>query len=225
MRYIIGNWKANLDLAQVDDFYQQWQTCQPEAEALADKTVAVAVPSIFYAYLAVKKLQPRPILQDLSIFGTSGAHTGEVTVENLKGIEPAYVIVGHSERRREFGETNEVVANKAKTLIQAKITPIICFDLDQMKELAPMLKDLSPDTYILAYEPVEAIGSGNNLSGDLLQAHFQLIRQVFAQSARVLYGGSVKAANVAQYHACSDGVLVGGASLKATEFAQIVTNS
>lgn len=217
MRYIIGNWKANLDLAEVDNFCQEWAAAVPSG-----KTVALAVPCVFYAYLATRKIGFTPILQDISIFGENGARTGEITVENLRGIEPPFVLVGHSERRRDFGETNEVVLTKAKNLIKAKIAPIICFDLEQMEELAASLKEFSPESYLLAYEPVDAIGTGKNLNGELLQAQFKLIRQVFAPGTKILYGGSVTAENVAEYHEVSDGVLVGGASLKPQEFTQIV---
>ncbi|MDO5561748.1 MAG: triose-phosphate isomerase family protein [bacterium] len=217
MRYIIGNWKANLNLEEVDNFCQEWNVATPN-----EKTVALAVPCVFYAYLATRKIGFTPILQDISIFGENGARTGEITVENLRGIEPPFTLVGHSERRRDFGETNEVIVAKAKNLMRAKITPIICFDLEQMEELAKLLQEFAPKTYLLAYEPVDAIGTGKNLSGELLQAQFKLIRQVFAPGTKILYGGSVKAENVAQYHDLSDGVLVGGASLKPQEFAQIV---
>ncbi len=221
MKYIIGNWKANLNIREVDHYCQVWQEKEVNKPLnKKEKKVIVAVPSIFYAYLQTKKVAFSTALQDISLFPSAGAHTGEITIDNLTHLLPEFVLVGHSERRSQFGETNEVVAMKAKNLLKVGITPIICVDLDQIGELAQLLKDV-PGKYLLAYEPISAIGSGNNLSGQLLKESFALLRQVFGQQTSLLYGGSVKLENLKEYQNVCDGVLVGGASLKADEFWQL----
>lgn len=217
----MGNWKANLNLAQVQTFVQGWAEKTAAASLPAEVQVAIGVPSIFYVYLQQQKVDFSVALQDISIFGENGAHTGEVTVENLAGIYPQFTIVGHSERRAEFSESNEVVAHKVKNLVRVGVTPVVCVDLDQIQEMAKLLKDVPADKYIVAYEPLEAIGSGKNLSGELLKESFKLLHQVFAPETPLLYGGSVKPENAAEYGAVADGVLVGGASMEVEKFWQI----
>ena len=220
MNYLIGNWKANLNLAQVEAFLAQWSLLQKTTAS--DKKVAIGVPAIFYTYLYKKSPQFSVALQDISIFAENGTHTGEVTVENLIGIEPEFAIIGHSERRDQFGETNEVVWHKAQNLMKIGTIPIICLDLDQVKEMAHFLEKTAVGKYLIAYEPVEAIGSGNNLQGELLKENFALLRKIFPAGVPILYGGSVKGENVTQYTNVADGLLVGGASLKPETWAEIV---
>lgn len=220
MKYLIGNWKANLNLTQIDDFIGQWSELNKRIDE--DKKVAIGVPAIFYTYLYKKSPQFSVALQDISVFGENGAHTGEVTVENLMGIVPEFTIIGHSERRDQFGETNEVVWHKAENLIRIGTIPIICVDLDQVKEMAQLLQKTPVGKYIIAYEPVEAIGSGNNLTGELLRENFALLRKIFAPDTPILYGGSVKPENVTEYSTVADGLLVGGASLKPETWIEVV---
>lgn len=219
-KYLIGNWKANLDLAEVDAFVAEWQKVAPNLGE--EKKMALAVPAIFYTYLYKKSPGFSVALQDISIFGECGTHTGEVTVENLRGIEPEFAVIGHSERRAQFGETNEVIWHKAQNLIRIGCKPIICVDLDQIKEMAHLLEKTPTDQYIIAYEPLDAIGSGNNLSGELLRENMAFLSQIFAPGVAILYGGSVKPENVNEYSGVVDGLLVGGASLKPESWAAIV---
>ncbi len=221
-KYLIGNWKANLNLAEVEQFVQDWRNQDYQKEE--DKVVAIAVPAIFYAYLYEKKPDFSVALQDISIFAENGTHTGEVTAENLKGIEPEFAVIGHSERRAQFGETNEVIWHKAQNLIRIGTKPIICVDLDQIQEMAHLLEKTPTDKYIIAYEPLDAIGSGKNLQGELLRENFAFLRKIFAPGVPILYGGSVKGVNAAEYSEVADGLLVGGASLKAETWMEVVKN-
>ncbi len=220
MKYLIGNWKANFNLNQVEEFVEKWLKLNKNFGD--DKKVAIGVPAIFYTYLYKKSPQLSVALQDISVFGENGTHTGEVTVENLAGIVPEFTIIGHSERRDQFCETNEVVWHKAQNLMKIGTIPIICVDLDQVKEMAQLLEKTPGGKYIIAYEPVEAIGSGNNLQGELLRENFALLRKIFALGTPILYGGSVKPENVTEYSTIADGLLVGGASLKPESWAEIV---
>ena len=179
-----------------------------------------------------------------------GAFTGEVSAAMLREAGAAYVIIGHSERRQLFGETDESVNTKICAAIAARLTPILCVGetLDQResnqtfeildRQLARGLADVSASdasTLVVAYEPVWAIGTGHNATPAQAQEAHAHVRQRLAQAfgdnlaatARVIYGGSVKTANVAELSAQSDvdGALVGGASLDADSFAEIVARS
>ena len=169
-----------------------------------------------------------------------GAHTGEVAADMLSDIGCGWVILGHSERRQEAGETSELVAAKARVARAAGLKPILCVGetLEQRKagdaesvvtgQLAPLMADLT-DTDVIAYEPVWAIGTGETASPEQAQAMHAAIRGYLAQhtgladTMRILYGGSVKANNAEALFAQADidGGLVGGASLKADEFIAI----
>ncbi len=170
-----------------------------------------------------------------------GAYTGEVSVAMLAEFGCSWALVGHSERRAYHGETSDVVARKAAAVIQGGLTPVVCVGETQAEreagdtlkiidaQLAPVLA-LGVDmvkNMVLAYEPVWAIGTGLTASPDQAQevhAHIRkLLVQAGAPEQRVLYGGSVKAANAASLFAKEDidGALVGGASLVATDFQGI----
>ena len=158
MKYLIANWKANPNFAQVQEFVRRFPTALA-GESVTDKTVVVAAPAIFYAWL--REAPPAGFtlaLEDISTFA-GGAYTGEITAQNLHGLEPGYVIVGHSERRREFGETNETVVAKAARAWSLGATAIICFDLDEAADLATRLAPYQDQKMILAYEPVSSIST------------------------------------------------------------------
>jgi triosephosphate isomerase len=177
----------------------------------------------------------------------SGAFTGEVSPSMLKDLGCAYVIIGHSERRQYFGETDETVNKRLKAALQSSLLPIVCIGetleereaektlvvIDQ--QLTGGLKGLAPDEMgkvVIAYEPVWAIGTGKTATPDQAQEVHRFIRKLLeeisggeiAGNMRILYGGSVKPDNVDELMAQSDidGALVGGASLKADSFVRIV---
>lgn len=177
----------------------------------------------------------------------SGAFTGEVSAAMLRDLYCHYVILGHSERRTLFGETDEIVNRKLKTALASHLHPIVCIGetLAQRKagkteetiklQCADSFKDLDAGSFsnmILAYEPVWAIGTGMTATPQQAQDVHQLIRQLVqdqtdektASSIRILYGGSVKPANAAElFHQPDiDGGLIGGASLDADGFVSII---
>ncbi len=175
-----------------------------------------------------------------------GAYTGEVALGMLVELGVSHVIIGHSERRQYFGETDETVNRRAKAVIEAGLTPILCVGESLQDREAGLtnavvdrqvrggLEGLSVSQVagmVLAYEPVWAIGTGKVATVDEAQAVHAVIRQLLAElydaptanAVRIQYGGSVKPDNAAQLLAQPDidGALVGGASLKATDFAAI----
>ena len=174
-------------------------------------------------------------------FEPEGAFTGEVSVPMLAALGVAYCIVGHSERRRLFGETDEAVARKTAALLAGQITPIVCVgeSLEEKQQdltvervsaqVRAALEDLKPDErakVVIAYEPIWAIGSG--LADDPANANatIAMIRATLGglQHARILYGGSMNATNCAAFCAQDeiDGGLVGSASLDARTFVQLI---
>lgn len=175
----------------------------------------------------------------------NGAHTGELSVEMLKEAGCDYVIVGHSERREDQGESNALVAQKAQKSIAAGLTPIICvgesldvresgnvesFVAEQLNALTSLMTVDELKRSVIAYEPIWAIGTGKTASPEQAQEVHEFIRGYFskvdaelAQGLRILYGGSVKPDNAATLFSQQDvdGGLIGGASLKAEDFISI----
>jgi len=177
----------------------------------------------------------------------SGAFTGEVSAPMLKSMGVQYVIIGHSERRQYFGETNETVSKRIRAALNHQLTPIVCvgenladresnktFDVikDHVTGSLAGLKAEEVKKIVLAYEPVWAIGTGKTATPEQAQEVHEFIRQLLgkifdvdvAASVRIQYGGSVTPENMASLISQSDidGALVGGASLKAPSFAAIV---
>jgi triosephosphate isomerase len=177
----------------------------------------------------------------------SGAFTGEISTAMLKDVGCRYVIIGHSERRQYFSETDETVNKRLNAALKASLIPIVCIgetlaEREGEKTLAVIeqqlkggLNGLSVEemaTVVIAYEPVWAIGTGKTATPDQAQEVHRFIRDLIArmfgkeiaESTRILYGGSVKPDNVDQLMARPDidGALVGGASLQADAFARIV---
>lgn len=177
----------------------------------------------------------------------SGAYTGETAPSMLTNVGATYCIIGHSERRGYFGETDEDINKKAKALMAHNIVPISCcgeslevreagkhveFVVDQIKKDTEGLEISDPSRYVVAYEPIWAIGTGKTATADDAQEVCGAIRQTLAEifgaeiadGIRILYGGSAKPENVAGFLEKEDvdGALVGGASLKADSFASMV---
>jgi len=179
----------------------------------------------------------------------SGSFTGEISSLMLKNLGADYVIIGHSERRIYFGETDEMINKKVKAAIKAKMFPILCVGETQKqknreetgmvlrKQIETGLKGISKfkiqnSKFSIAYEPIWAIGTGKSCSINETMSSVLFIRKVIsrlysralAKNLRILYGGSVTKENASDYikEARTDGLLVGGASLKAKEFVKII---
>ena len=242
-----ANWKMNLT-------YEQGQTLLDEILAantgLSDnQQVIFAVP---YPYLLTASEKVRSaggfdIAAQNCHEKLNGAYTGEISAEMLKSIGINYCVLGHSERREYYFETNKMLADKVNTCLQFDIIPIFCCgeplrvreegkqDAFVQQQLEESLFHLSAEQVaglIIAYEPIWAIGTGKTASTEQAQEMHRHLRSVLAgrygaevaDAVPILYGGSVKAGNAAELFGCPDvdGGLVGGASLVAKDFVQII---
>ena len=246
--FIAGNWKMNLDHLQSIAFVQKLAWSLKDAKHDYG-TAEVAVFPPFTDLRSVQNLIAGDKLdlaygaQDVSQF-ESGAYTGEISAAFLKALDCTYVIIGHSERRTMHNETDEIVAAKSVAAIKHGLVPVICVgetsdDLEKhgpsavpVAQLTAALAGLTaPVNIVVAYEPVWAIGSGLAATPEQAEQVCAALRQVIAtalgtdtaDATRILYGGSVKAANIAGFmrEPNVDGALVGGASLDVKEFADI----
>jgi len=246
---IAGNWKMNLDHLQAIAFVQKlaWGLSDAKHD-FASVEVAVFPPFTdlrsVQTLVAADKLPIAFGAQDLSE-RDSGAYTGEISGAFLKALECRYVIIGHSERRTLHGETDEQVAAKTAAAIRHGLVPVICVgetaeDLEKhgqsavpVAQLRAALAAVNADNdIVVAYEPVWAIGSGQPATAEqaeqvaaALRAELRsVLGEDSAARTRILYGGSVKAANIAGFmrEPNVDGALVGGASLDVAEFTSIV---
>jgi len=246
---IAGNWKMNFDHLRAVAFVQKIAWTLKDAK-FAPTEVEVSVFPPFTDIRSVQTLIESDSLgfafgaQDLSPFD-DGAHTGDISGEFLKKLNCRYVIIGHSERRQDHHENDELVAAKTKAAVKHGLIPIICVgetseDLEKFGasavpagQLRAVLAGLAADAEIVvAYEPVWAIGSGQAATPSQAQEVCAALRAVIAEelssetaeTTRILYGGSVKSGNIASFmrEKDVDGALVGGASLDAEEFAKIV---
>jgi triosephosphate isomerase len=245
---IAGNWKMFKTVSEAVVFAKELKAIVKD---VTDVEIVVA-PSFLAVHPVAEALRNTNIevaAQDL-FWEREGAYTGEVSAAMIKDAGAQYVIVGHSERRRLFGETDETVGKKTGAAIGGGLTPIVCVgetleerERDETlavldRQLKNAVNDLSAKqvaNLVLAYEPVWAIGTGRNATAAQAQdAHRHIRRrldQMFGAEAadrcRVLYGGSVKPDNVADLirEPDVDGALVGGASLDVKTFSEIVTES
>ena len=249
-----GNWKMNLDHLQANQLVQKlaW-TLGNLGHDYSKVNVAVIPPFTdirsVQTVVEADQLSIRYGAQDVSTHD-DGAYTGEISTNMLVKLGCTYAVVGHSERREYHGETNELIGAKAKKALEAGLTPIVCCGeaLDVRKEgrqveyvigqIDAMFADLTGEQVaasVVAYEPIWAIGTGEVATPDDAQEVCGAIRGrivelydgAIANAVRIQYGGSVKSSNVVDIMAQPDvdGALVGGASLKAEEFAKIVTYS
>ncbi|ADU98809.1 triose-phosphate isomerase [Alicycliphilus denitrificans] len=240
-KLIAGNWKMNGSLQANAALLQALRDGLGEAAC----AVAVAVPAPYLAQVQglVAGSAIALAAQDVSQH-ESGAFTGEVSAAMLRDFGTRYVLVGHSERRQYHGETDAVVAAKAQRALAAGITPIVCVgetlaereagqtEAVVKRQLAAVVQSNGQciSEIVVAYEPVWAIGTGRTATPEQAQqVHAVLRAQLAAATERadrvsLLYGGSMNAANAAQLLAQPDidGGLVGGASLKAADFLQII---
>ena len=243
-KIIAGNWKMNMTVT--------------EAKALCDKLLPLVNTDAVDVVFCVPAIDIVPVVEKLKgskisvgaenlYFEEAGAYTGEISANMLVDAGVKYVIMGHSERRGYFHETDEDINKKAKKALEKGLTPIICCgeSLEQREmgiyfewismQIKAAFQGISAEDAgkcVIAYEPIWAIGTGKSASQDDAQKMCKVVRDVVAadfgqevaDKVRVQYGGSVKPENVASYMACPDvdGALVGGASLEAESFLALL---
>lgn len=241
---IAGNWKMFKTCSEAVGTSKELLARLAGAK---DKDVMIAPP--FTALFAVSEVLKGSLIslgaQNL-FWENEGAFTGEISAVMLLSAGCSHVIIGHSERRQFFGETDDSVNKKLKAAIDSRLIPIVCVGESEQeresnetfsvldKQISKALKDFSSDdlkTLVIAYEPVWAIGTGKTATSEQAQETHQFLRSLveksfgnsLAKSLRILYGGSVKPDNIKELMAMPDvdGALVGGASLNAETFSQI----
>ena len=246
---IAGNWKMNLTHLEAIHAVQKLSYSLDGKDY--DQVDVVVCP----AFTALRSVQttlesdriPIALGAQDCFYEKDGAYTGEVSPIMLSKLNVSYVIIGHSERRMYFGDTDEVVNKKVHAVINGAMTPIMCVGetleqrdageteswvAGQVKAGLGGLKAAQVAKMVIAYEPVWAIGTGRNATADDAAAVIAVIRQSVrdmfgadtADELRIQYGGSVKPGNIAEFMAQPeiDGALVGGASLDPEEFARVV---
>ena len=243
-KIIAGNWKMNMLPNEAIQFIKELAPLVKNTE----NEVILCVPYIdlFYALLTAQNTNIKIGAQNMH-FAENGAYTGEVSGKMLKSINVEYVIIGHSERRQYFNETDETVNKKLKAVFENGLKPIVCVGetleqreegkveeiiTNQTKLALDGLTNEQIENTIIAYEPIWAIGTGKTATkedaNDAIKAIRNKIAQIYGQNVadRVIiqYGGSVKSSNAKELFSMSDidGALVGGASLKSDEFSKIV---
>jgi len=240
-KLVVGNWKMNGDLRHNEALLAGLRAGWP-AQATREIAVCVPFPYLWQAQAALSGSTIAWGAQNVSEHA-HGAHTGEVAAAMVAEFGCRYVIVGHSERRTLYGETDAMVAAKANAVLEAGMTPIVCVGeswaeresgdgeavvVRQLDAVVARIGRRIAET-VVAYEPVWAIGTGRSATPELAQAVHEVLRkrlrkhEAAAGKVPLLYGGSVKAGNAKALFACRDidGGLIGGASLNVDEFLAI----
>ena len=238
---IVGHWKMNKTIKETVEFINE---VEPSLNDSCTYGIAAPFTALKDAMATAKGLV---VAAENCHFEESGAYTGEVSIPMLKELGITHCIVGHSERRQMFNETDESVNKKVHKLIENDITPIMCigeteaeFDAGKTEEVirTQLDKDLAGlcpkcvSKMVIAYEPIWAIGTGKSATIEIAQNCCHIVRDEVrklygdeaAEAVRVQYGGSVKPNNIKEYMAMEDidGALIGGASLKADSFKEII---
>jgi triosephosphate isomerase len=240
--FIAGNWKMNTTAAEAEQLVLEMLDKLDGIDGV-EKVLCPPFVSLVAINMMLQGSSIKLGAQNM-YFETEGAYTGEISPLMLREL-CEFVILGHSERRWYFGETDEIVNKKVKAALANKLKPILCVGerpaeneagkTEEVvdRQVTAALKGIEPVfNLVIAYEPVWAIGTGKAATGEQAAATIQFIRDVvaklwdksIAQDLRILYGGSVTSVNIAEFisHPEIDGALVGGASLKAEEFVGIV---
>ena len=241
-KIIAGNWKMNMLPNEAMSFITELEPYAKNAKC--EIILCVPYTDLFYSLLTAQNTNIKIGAQNMH-WEEKGAYTGEVSPNMLKCINVEYVIIGHSERRQYFAETDETVNKKIKSALNHGLKPILCVGetLEQREnnmqdaiisnQIKSALKGIeSIENIIIAYEPIWAIGTGKVATKEDANNTIKIIRSTVkelygdnvAQNVCILYGGSVKKENAKELFSTSDidGALVGGASLKVDEFAKIL---
>lgn len=248
-KIVAGNWKCNTTLHEGAELAAQVNTLVADQGA-KDVVVVLGTPFTHLTKVVdtVNKNRIGVAAQNCAA-EAKGAFTGEVSAAMVKSTGAEYVILGHSERREYYGETSEILNKKLALALQNNLTPIYCcgepLEIREAekqndyvkKQLAETVFTLSPEDFtkiVIAYEPIWAIGTGKTASSEQAQEIHQYLRSVIAEKfgndiaekTSILYGGSCNAKNAKELFANPDvdGGLIGGASLKAEDFIQIINS-
>lgn len=242
-----ANWKMNLTIQQAEDLLEELNRENVSLNDNREAVIAVPFPYLALAKEKLKNTEKFYVAAQNCYTQAAGAYTGEVSAAMLASMEIDYVIIGHSERREIFGEDNKMLAQKIDACLANGIKPIFCcgeplnirenagqnkYVEAQVQESLFHLQSEMLENFVIAYEPIWAIGTGRTASAEQAQEMHEHIRKVIAEkygdsiaeSVSILYGGSVKASNAKEIFQKPDvdGGLVGGASLIAKDFGEII---
>jgi len=242
-----ANWKMNLTFQQGEKLLDDVLKANIKLKEYQQAVFAVPFPYLLMARSEVEEQRNYYVAAQNCYHRKNGAFTGEVSAEMLHSLAVPYCVVGHSERREYFAETNAMLADKVNLCIESFITPIFCcgesltireagtqnqFVETQLKESLFHLPGVKMKDIVIAYEPIWAIGTGKTASTEQAQEMHAHLRSILTKqygndvssNISILYGGSVKANNAQELFSCTDvdGGLVGGASLLADDFIQII---
>jgi triosephosphate isomerase len=242
-----ANWKMNLTFQQGEKLLDDILKADIKLKEYQQAVFAVPFPYLLMARSEVEEQRNYYVAAQNCYHRKNGAFTGEVSTEMLHSLAVPYCVIGHSERREYFGETNAMLADKVSLCLENFITPIFCcgepltireagtqnqFVETQLKESLFHLTEAKIRDIVIAYEPIWAIGTGKTASTDQAQEMHAHLRSILVKqygkdvsgNIPILYGGSVKANNAKELFSCPDvdGGLVGGASLVADDFMQIM---
>ena len=232
-KYIVANWKMNNDFLDIPSYVKYLKK-----NLKKEKNIVVCVPHVMVKTFADAAKNAIDTGAENCYYAEKGAYTGETSAKMVKSAGANYVIIGHSERRQIFGETNDMLSKKTAAALAAGLKVIFCIGetLDEKSKFKSVLKKQIIEGFagindfsniIVAYEPVWAIGTGKVATiADIEKVHAYIksvLKENFNVDLPILYGGSVKPENSAEILALADvgGVLVGGACLKAESFANI----
>lgn len=217
-KLIFGNWKANKSESEVEQWLAEFTVATKNLDlSKLEPVIAPPYPFLF-------KLRNQPAIsvgvQDISPF-SAGSYTGAIAALNLKNFQVKYTLVGHSERRKYFMETAAAVSQKITQALINGIKPIVCVDETTLDELIAKVDEADLRQCLIAYEPVASIGTGNNAPLTAVKTFAEKVKEACGE-VPYLYGGSINENNIAEYLLVSDGVIIGGASLSATQFVKVL---
>ncbi len=216
--FLVANWKSNKTNAEAKSWLKEITNYELR---ITNKEIIICPPFTLLptmkALIEQKKLAFKLGAQNLSPFD-AGAYTGEINAKQIKEFAD-YVIIGHSERRNNFDETDSILVKKVKKAMEVGLTPIYCIQ----NETTPVPKGV----ILVAYEPPTAIGTGNPDTPENAERVAKIVKEKYSHIASILYGGSVTQNNIRSFVEMThiSGVLVGGASLDALKFTALIKNA
>ena len=244
---IAGNWKMNGSLKQNSSLITDIKRTEGLDKGISELLVCPPDPYLSQARSLLSDVNIHLGAQNVSKEVNSGAFTGEVSAKMLQDLDCSYCIIGHSERRANHNESDDIITEKFFRLLENKITPILCvgeslearefgnYDDFVLSQLERVSNKIGIDKFlntVIAYEPIWAIGTGVSASSEQAQEMHLLLRSFFsdsiiADSIRIIYGGSVKPSNSKELFSMPDidGALIGGASLNSKDFLNIYKSS
>ncbi|AGW38727.1 triosephosphate isomerase [Chlamydia pecorum W73] len=247
-RYVLGNWKMHKTCQSAEEYMTTLCPLLKKEEPPCHVGIAAPFTALQCCSLQIEKFHSTLKLGAQNVFQEpEGAFTGEISLAMLKEFYTSFVLLGHSERRQKFHEDNAIIAAKMQAVANSGLLPVLCIgeslETKEKGETYPYLEEQlmsglekfpKDAEVVLAYEPIWAIGTGRVAEAGEVQEIHEFCRRILARifseekatEISILYGGSVKADNAALFGKCHDvdGLLVGGASLKPTEFFEVIKN-